>query len=61
MKLILSSLKFFKFSLIAFVILQLISTQKLPELQGLMIIVNVIVFGYETLQLDKFNIEEPKN
>ena len=55
MKLILSSLNFFKFSLIAFIILQLISTQNLPQLQGLMIIVNVIVFGYETLQLNKFN------
>ena len=49
MKLILSSLKFFKFSLIVFIILQFISTQNLPQLQGLMIIVNVIVFGYEML------------
>lgn len=52
MKLILSS---FKFSLIAFIILQFISTQNLPQLQGLMIIVNVIVFGYEMFQLNEFN------
>ena len=55
MKLILSSFKFFKFSLIAFIILQFISTQNLPQLQGLMIIVNVIVFGYEIFQLNEFN------
>ena len=55
MKLILSSLKFFKFSLIVFIILRFISTQNLPQLQGLMIIVNVIVFGYEMFQLNEFN------
>ena len=55
MKLILSSLKFFKFSLIVFIILQFISTQNLPQLQGLMIIFNVIVFGYEMFQLNEFN------
>lgn len=59
MKLILSSLKFFKFSLIVFIILQFISTQNLPQLQGLMIIGNVIVFGYEMFQLNEFNIEDP--
>lgn len=59
MKLILSSLKFFKFSLIVFIILQFISTQNLPQLQGLMIIGNVIVFGYEMFHLNEFNIEDP--
>lgn len=57
MKLFTTALKTFKFTLISFLVTQLIATTAYSRLMGFAMIVNAIALGYEMFKLNNIEID----